>query len=62
MTSAKNPSPKSIQIILRTGEIKHNEEDKESKVDEDFHPDGNVFQRIGNIFKNIFGFFSSIFK
>lgn len=62
MTSAKNPSPKSIQIILRTGEIKHNEEDKESKVDEDFHPDGNVFHRIGNIFKNIFGFFSSIFK
>ncbi|MDF2887404.1 MAG: hypothetical protein K0R23_1789 [Lacrimispora sp.] len=62
MTSAKNPSPKSIQIILRTGEIKQDEEDKDVKVDEDFHPDGNVFHRIGNIFKNIFGFFASIFK
>jgi len=62
MTSVKNPSPKSIQIILRTGEIKQDEEDKDSKVDEDFHPDGNVLHRIGNIFKNIFGFFTSIFK
>ncbi|MDK2966968.1 hypothetical protein [Lacrimispora sp.] len=62
MTSAKNPSPKSIQIILRTGEIKQDEEASDLEVDEDFHPDGNVFHRIGNIFKSIFHFFASIFK
>ena len=62
MTSVRNPSPKSIQIILRTGEIKQDEEDEDVKVDEDFHPDGSVFHRIGNIFKSILGFFASIFK
>ena len=62
MTSAKNPAPKSIQIILRTGEIKQDEENSDLAVDEDFHPDGSVFHRIGNIFKSIFHFFASIFK
>ncbi|MDW2800536.1 hypothetical protein RZO55_23500 [Clostridium boliviensis] len=62
MTSAKNPAPKSIQIILRTGEIKQDEENSDLAVDEDFHPDGSVFHRIGNIFKSIFHFFTSIFK
>ena len=61
MTSAKNPAPKSIQMILRTEEIKIDANDKTQEVDEEFHPDGTIFHRIGNIFKNIFHFFTSIF-
>ncbi|WP_124066295.1 hypothetical protein [Clostridium sp. E02] len=61
MTSEKNPAPKSIQMILRTEEIKIDANAKTQEVDEEFHPDGNVFHRIGNIFKNIFHFFTSIF-
>ncbi len=43
MTSAKNPSPRSIQMILRTEEIKDKQDSDDVKVDEDFQPDGNFF-------------------
>lgn len=62
MTSAKNPSPRSIQMILRTEEIKDKQESEDVKVDEDFHPDGNIFHRIGNIFKYIWRSITSVFK
>lgn len=62
MTSAKNPSPRSIQMILRTEEIKDKEDSEDLKVDEDFHPDGNIFHRIGNIFKYIWASITSVFK
>lgn len=61
MTSEKNPSPRSIQMILRTEEIKDKAEEASAKVDEDFHPDGNVFHRIGNIFRKICKSITSIF-
>lgn len=62
MTSAKNPSPRSIQMILRTEEIKDKQESEDVKVDEDFHADGNIFHRIGNIFKYIWRSITSVFK
>lgn len=62
MTSAKNPSPRSIQIILRTEEIKDKQDSDDVKVDEDFHPDGNFFHRIGNVFKYIWRTITSVFK
>ena len=62
MTSAKNPSPRSIQMILRTEEIKDKQDSDDVKVDEDFHPDGNFFHRVGNVFKYIWRTITSVFK
>jgi len=62
MTSAKNPSPRSIQMILRTEEIKDKQDSDDIEVDEDFHSDGNFFHRIGNIFKYIWSTITSVFK
>ena len=62
MTSVKNPPPRSIQMILRTEEIKEKEEVTRAAKDEEFHPDGNAFHRIGKIFKNIFKFITSLFS
>jgi len=62
MTSAKNPSPRSIQMILRTEEIKDKQESEDVNIDEDFHADGNIFHRIGNIFKYIWRSITSVFK
>ncbi len=61
MTSKKNPSPRSIQMILRTEEIKEKKAEDSVKVDEDFHPDGNILHRIGNIFRKIWKSICSIF-
>ena len=60
-TSELNPSPKSIQVVMRTKEIKIDEEDTKIEVDENFHPEGNFFTRILNIFKNIFSTIKGIF-
>lgn len=62
ITSAKNPSPRSIQMILRTEEIKDKKDNADVDVDEDFYPDGNIFYRIGNIFKHIWRSITSVFK
>ncbi len=62
MTSAKNPSPRSIQMILRTEEIKDKQDSEDVSVDEDFYPDGNIFHRIGNVFKYIWRSITSVFK
>lgn len=60
-TSELNPSPKSIQVVMRTKEIKIDEDDTKIEVDENFHPEGNFFTRILNIFKNIFSTIKGIF-
>ena len=62
ITSEKNPSPRSIQMILRTEEIKAEKGNDDVDVDEDFYPDGNIFHRIGNIFKHIWQSITSVFK
>lgn len=61
-TSEKNPSPKTIQIILRTGEITVDEDDTAIDVDEDFHADGSILHRIANIFRAIWNAITSIFE
>ncbi len=62
ITSAKNPSPRSMQIVLRTKEITKDDEDDTAVVDEDFHPDGSIFHRIGIIFKKIWDTICSLFQ
>lgn len=61
MTSAKNPNPDSIQIILRTKELTKDDEESSITVDESFHPDGNVLHRIASIFKRIWEAIRSLF-
>lgn len=60
-TSAKNPPPRTIQVVLRTGEIKKEKAADEKQVDESFHPDGNLFHRIANILKRIWRAIAGIF-
>lgn len=60
-TSEKNPAPRTIQMVLRTQEIKADDAKQSVDVDEDFHPDGTIFHRIGNIFKKIWEAITSFF-
>lgn len=61
LTSGKNPSPRTVQIILRTGEIKEQKDSTAVEVDESYHPEGNAFQRIASIFKRIWTMVTSLF-
>lgn len=62
LTSEKNPSPDSIQIIMRTKEITKDDDEENAEVDENFYPDGNVFHRIANIFRRIWEAIRSLFS
>lgn len=62
LTSEKNPSPDSIQIIMRTKEVTKDDSEDAAEVDESFHPEGNVFQRIANIFRKIWEAICSLFQ
>ena len=59
-TSEKNPSPTSLQFIVRTDEISV---DKMKEVQEKIanEKDEGVFARIANIFKKIFDAVKSVF-
>lgn len=61
LTSAKNPSPRSMQIILRTKEITADDEAENVEIDENYYPEGNVFHRIAMIFKRIWETICSLF-
>lgn len=50
LTSSRNPSPQSIQILLRTDEITLKDAEEKPTVDESFVAKGTIFSRIGNIF------------
>lgn len=62
LTSEKNPSPDSIQIIMRTKEITKDDSEDTAGVDENYYPDGNVFHRIANIFRRIWAAICSLFQ
>ncbi|HBM75866.1 MAG TPA: hypothetical protein DD429_09975 [Clostridiaceae bacterium] len=61
-TSSKNPSPESIQIILRTEEISLDEEKDSTKDLEKEKQDIGAFQRMFNVFKKIWQAVVSAFK
>lgn len=62
-TSDQNPSPQSLQVIMRTTEISlDDDEDSPPNKDEDFHAEGNIFSRICNIFKKLWDTLYSIFQ
>ncbi len=62
LTSEKNPSPDSIQIIMRTKEIMKDDGEDAAEVDENFYPEGNVLHRIANIFRKIWEAICSLFS
>ena len=53
VTSSMNPSPSSLQFILRTEEISVDDDDDDGTSDQDAADEG-VFSRICNIFKKLF--------
>ncbi|MDO4270892.1 MAG: hypothetical protein Q4C72_08230 [Eubacteriales bacterium] len=60
VTSSENPSPASLQFILRTREISIDEADDDTAAD-DGQADEGVFARIGNIFKKLFSAIYGVF-
>ena len=60
-TSEKNPAPESISIVLRTEEIRADEDDETVEVDETFRASGSVLDRIASIFRRIWAAIQSIF-
>ncbi len=61
-TSAQNESPQNIQIILRTDEIKHNDDTEAPDINEDIEASGTIFTRIISVFKKLFNSIISLFK
>ena len=60
VTSSMNPSPSSLQFILRTEEISVDDDDDDGTSDQDAADEG-VFARICNIFKKLFTAIASVF-
>ena len=60
VTSSMNPSPSSLQFILRTEEISVDDDDDDGISDQDAADEG-VFARICNIFKKLFTAIADVF-
>ena len=60
VTSSMNPSPSSLQFILRTEEISVDDDDDDGISDQDAADEG-VFARICNIFKKLFTAIAGVF-
>ena len=60
VTSSMNPSPSSLQFILRTEEISVDDDDDDGTSDQDTADEG-VFARICNIFKKLFTAITGVF-
>ena len=60
VTSSMNPSPSSLQFILRTEEISVDDDDDDGISDQDTADEG-VFARICNIFKKLFTAIAGVF-
>ena len=60
VTSSMNPSPSSLQFILRTEEISVDDDDDDGTSDQDAADEG-VFSRICNIFKRLFTAITGVF-
>lgn len=61
LTSVKNPSPESIQVMIRSQEIKVADEKTQSEQTQKTDH-GTFFSRIGAMFKGIGSFIAGIFK
>jgi putative membrane protein len=62
LTSSRNASPETIQILMRSDEITLERGDEKEPVDESYVAEGTVFSRIGSIFHAIGRAISGIFS
>lgn len=62
LTSSRNASPETIQILMRTDEITLRGQDDKETVDETYVAKGNVISRIGTIFHAIGDAVSGLFS
>jgi putative membrane protein len=62
LTSSRNASPETIQILMRSDEITLESGDEKEPVDESYVAEGTVFSRIGSIFHAIGSAISGIFS
>ena len=60
-TSAENPAPETVQVILRTDEIVKDDDDSAPDLTED-DITGNVFTRIVSVFRKIISTITGVFK
>ena len=60
-TSAENPAPETVQVILRTDEIVKDDADSAPDLTED-DITGNVFTRIVSVFRKIISTITGVFK
>jgi len=61
LTSSSNASPVSLQVVLKTDEIRKSTDDDKANVDEKYHASGNIWSRIWSIFSNIFNSIKAAF-
>lgn len=61
LTSDKNPSPESVQLVLRTQEIKEKDEDESDDTGKTEEKVG-FFGKIINLFKGLWNWFIGLFK
>lgn len=62
LTSSRNASPETIQILMRSDEITLESSEEKEPVDESYVAEGTVFSRIGSIFHAIGSAISGIFS
>lgn len=62
LTSSRNASPETIQILMRSDEISLKSNEEKAPVDESYVAKGNMFSRIGSIFHAIGSAVSGVFS
>lgn len=62
LTASENPAPSSLQILLRTDEIKLDDDKEAANVDESFHAEGTFFTRVASIFNCIWDAILGVFR
>lgn len=62
LTSSRNTSPETIQILMRSDEISLKSNEEKEPVDESYVAEGNMFSRIGSIFHAIGNAVSGVFS
>ena len=62
MTDSRNPSPHSIQYIMRTQEIKIPDDEPEASAARAKADNGTFFSRVGDLFKGLWNDFIGLFK
>ena len=61
LTSERNASPASLQVLMRSEEIKKPKVEQVPPAEDAVAPQGNVFTRIGDMFRDFWAAITSFF-